>query len=472
MSDFQKYNNETKISVTSTEEIDNVIYYLIEVKIDKIKWVVKHRYKDFSELHESLVNDHGVAKDTLPPKKVIRNKCPNFIEKRREGLEEYLKNLLVYLQKTMPREFATFLDMDKYDILFLLQSMAINFFNNAETYLQNCKSFKFTPLELYAISQRLPRPCPPLELTETQYDFSHILDFCSQLKDVIIEGSVNQKSFLKTSNIIPNELTFEMSVFKNIQKLEVIGIPMGNIYSTGTMRETLRHLCVNNTGAEHIYDILLPDVVHKQEFTSSHTWKSLTEADFSYNEIKDIDDSIKLMPSVKTLNLVHNKLSDVKKISNLSQLPQLCNLNLSENHFYSCADLHTSLGNIVCLDLSQNFISSLSGLSKLYSLESLDVSCNKITDIKEIVHIGSLPCLENVRITGNPLSCIVDYRVKVLELFNARANDINLDNEKPTVQELDKVRVLQALRIAKEGIAPSFSSNNTSLFPNLVSSGS
>lgn len=202
------------------------------------------------------------------------------------------------------------------------------------------------------------------------------------------------------------------------------------------------------------------------------TWKSLTEADFSYNEIKDIDDSIKLMPSVKTLNLVHNKLSDVKKISNLSQLPQLCNLNLSENHFYSCADLHTSLGNIVCLDLSQNFISSLSGLSKLYSLESLDVSCNKITDIKEIVHIGSLPCLENVRITGNPLSCIVDYRVKVLELFNARANDINLDNEKPTVQELDKVRVLQALRIAKEGIAPSFSSNNTSLFPNLVSSGS
>lgn len=148
MSDFQKYHNETKISVLSTEEIDNVIYYLIEVRIDKIKWVVKHRYKDFSELHECLVNDHGVAKDTLPPKKVIRNKCPNFVEKRREGLEEYLKILLVYLQKTMPREFAKFLDMDKYDILFLLQSMAVNFFNNADSYLQNCNSFKFTPLEV------------------------------------------------------------------------------------------------------------------------------------------------------------------------------------------------------------------------------------------------------------------------------------------------------------------------------------
>lgn len=201
-------------------------------------------------------------------------------------------------------------------------------------------------------------------------------------------------------------------------------------------------------------------------------WGNLTEADFSFNNLKDIDDSIKLLPNVKTLNLVHNKLSDVKKISNLSQLPQLCTLNLSENQFYSCADLHTSLGNIVSLDLSQNFISSLSGISKLYSLESLDVSCNKITDIKEIVHIGSLPCLENIRITGNPLACIVDYRVKVLELFNARANDINLDNEKPTVQELDKVRVLQALRIAKEGIAPSFSNSNSSLFPSLVSSGS
>lgn len=36
------------------------------------------------------------------------------------------------------------------------------------------------------------------------------------------------------------------------------------------MRDTLTNLVVNNVGAEHIYDILLPDIIHKQEFTTAH----------------------------------------------------------------------------------------------------------------------------------------------------------------------------------------------------------
>lgn len=91
------------------------------------------------------------------------------------------------------------------------------------------------------------------------------------------------------------------------------------------------------------------------------------------------------------------------------------------------------------------------------------MSCNVITDVEEVQHICKLPCLENLWLTANPVASSIDYRVKVLEQFNARMTEICLDNEKASEKELDTARVLQALRIVKEGKTPSFLQNhNTS----------
>lgn len=181
--------------------------------------------------------------------------------------------------------------------------------------------------------------------------------------------------------------------------------------------------------------------------------------DFSNNNLTEIDDSIKLVPNVKVLSLNQNKISS---ISNLSSLTELTHLNISDNLISICDNLHTKLGNVVSLNLSQNNISSLHGFSKLYSLESLDVSSNKICDVEEISCIGDLPCLENLILTGNSVATTVDYRVKVLENFGERAKEICLDNEKPSQPELDKVSILRALRIVKEGKTPTFNNNSFS----------
>ncbi|GBP61026.1 Nischarin [Eumeta japonica] len=71
-----------------------------------------------------------------------------------------------------------------------------------------------------------------------------------------------------------------------------------------------------------------------------------------------------------------------------------------------------------------------------------------------------LPCLEYLWLTANPVASTIDYRVKVIEQFNARMSEICLDNEKASEKELDKARVLQALRIVKEGKTPRFLHNN------------
>ncbi|XP_077285158.1 nischarin-like [Arctopsyche grandis] len=464
----QYYKDDASVTVYDSEDVDNVTFYKIRVNINKVTWTLTHRYKDFDELHSRLVVDHGVTKDLLPPKKAIRNRCPKFIEQRREALDTYLKSVFNYLQLTMPREFATFLEFPQYDTLFIFQQLALKFFIEGDKLLASGEFFELFAIELFAISQRLKQACSSFELADRKYDFSHVLDFCSQLKKLIVRG---ESKHLGNSNIIPNTLGIDMSPFKTIQKIAVFDYPMHMITCTGTLRDTLKSLHVNFTEANKISDIVLCDFVHKEvsdDDNDNLIWKELQEVNFGCNYIMEIDSSIKLLPKLQTLTMRQNKLTD---ISNLSSLPQLSYLDLSENLFSKCEDWHSKLGKISTINLSQNKISSLAGFSKLYSLENLDLSCNVISDVEEVQHICKLPCLENLRLTANPVASVVDYRVKVIEQFNNRMSDICLDSEKPSEKELDTARVLQALRIVKEGKTPNFFNSNDHVYSTFTAQG-
>ncbi|XP_067000731.2 nischarin [Anabrus simplex] len=452
MASFLNNGHSSVVTIPTVEQNDNFTVYQIMMKVGSFFWKVDHRYSDFVELHDKLVSDHGVSKDLLPPKKVIGNKEPAFIERRRAGLETYLSSIITLLRKTMPRDLALFLDFHVYDIIFLLQNLALYLFREGDSLLQQSRHYYFTPLQLHAISERLKQPCPSLEILDKRLDFSHVLDFCCQLKSITIKGS---NTPVGTSNIVPNNLSFELSAFKGVEKLTLAGVQVSNIYNTGSLRDSVTTLEVHYSNLKIIKHVLLCDDLHKEVNCSGerYMWKKITEANFSYNEIEEIDESVKLMPNLEQLNLSNNKIS---ALNNLTTLPHLSHLYLSVNLFTEVHDLHTKMGNIVYIDLSQNNISSLMGFSKLYSLEGLDISGNQISDLVEIKHLSGLPCLENLALTGNPVAIIVDYRVKVLEQFGNRVPEICLDNEKPTQKELDTVAVLQALRIVREGKSPTF----------------
>lgn len=253
----QYYKDDASVTVYDSEDVDNVTFYKIRVNINKVTWTLTHRYKDFDELHSRLVVDHGVTKDLLPPKKAIRNRCPKFIEQRREGLDTYLKSVFNYLQLTMPREFATFLEFPQYDTLFIFQHLALKFFIEGDKILASGEFFELFAIEvlfiicyvcmyiyneycnivfndillqLFAISQRLKQACSSFELADRKYDFSHVLDFCSQLKKLIVRG---ESKHLGNSNIIPNKLSIDMSPFKSLQKIAVFDYPMHMITCTG-----------------------------------------------------------------------------------------------------------------------------------------------------------------------------------------------------------------------------------------------
>lgn len=313
---------------------------------------------------------------------------------------------------------------------------------------------------MHAISERLKQPRPSLEITDKKYDFSHVLDFNSHLKDLVVEGNLAYG----TSNINPSTLSIELSTFKNVEKFTVDNYPVDKIYNMGNLRDTVKILKVHKTNLKNITELTMCEEVHKHisSANDTHVWLKVTHLDLSDNQIECIDEAIKLLPHIESLVLNNNKL---KEISNVTLLPRLSQLHLASNNFTTLPeDLHTKLGKIVYIDLACNNLCSLASFSKLYCLEYLDVSCNKIESIDEVKHIGSLPCLENLKLTGNPVSTIVDYRVKVLEPFGRRAADIFLDNEKPNQKELDTVSVFQALRIAREGKSPTFSTTDAPLF--------
>lgn len=287
------------------------------------------------------------------------------------------------------------------------------------------------------------------------------MDFNCHLKLLNIQGITGK---FGTSNIIPSTLPIELGSFKCVEHLIIDNYPINKIYGMGNLRDTVKHLEVHNTKLINIVELVMCEEVHKkiQNANDSHVWLKVTHLDLSNNRVSTIDEAIKLLPHIESLTLNNNLLSE---ILNVTLLPRLSQIHLASNNFKSLPEnLHTKLGNIMFMDISQNQLTSLVSFSKLYSLEWLDISCNKIEDIEEVKHIGFLPCLENLRLTGNPVSTIIDYRVKALEPFGKRAADICLDNEKPNQKELDTVAVLQALRIAREGKSPIFNSSDSTLF--------
>lgn len=148
MACFFKNGDRIKVSIPRVEEREKLTIYEIQIEIDDVKWTVFHRFRDFVQLHDVLVSGHSVAKDLLPPKKVLGNKEPSFILKRKNGLEIYLTTVIRFLQKTMPKDLAVFLDFQYYDILFLLHNLAEESFRKVESSL--IKSHTFLPLEVRA----------------------------------------------------------------------------------------------------------------------------------------------------------------------------------------------------------------------------------------------------------------------------------------------------------------------------------
>uniref|UniRef100_A0A8C3BHH9 Nischarin n=1 Tax=Cairina moschata TaxID=8855 RepID=A0A8C3BHH9_CAIMO len=415
----------------------------------------KHRYSDFHDLHEKLVSEKKIDKNLLPPKKIIGKNSKSLVEKRQKELEVYLQTLLSKFPVTAPKVLSHFLHFHLYEINGITAALAEELFHKGEQLLMAGEVFTIRPLQLYAVTQQLLQGKPTCANGDAKTDLGHILDFTCRLK--YLKVSCTWGSF-GTSNIQEHLLPFDLSIFKSLHQIEIHHCGGKLIKGLTSSKHTLATMSVRFS-ATSMKEILVPEASEfdqwEPEGASSScpvtavipTWRTLTTLDMSHNNISQIDDSVKLIPKIEFLDLSHNGVSLVE---NLQHLYNLVHLDLSYNKLTSLEGVHTKLGNIKTLNLAGNQLERLSGLNKLYSLVNLDLSNNTIEQIDEVKNIGSLPCLEKVILSSNPLSIIPDYRTKVLAQFGDRASEVCLDNIVTTEKELDTVEVLKAIQKAKE----------------------
>uniref|UniRef100_A0A8B9I068 Nischarin n=1 Tax=Astyanax mexicanus TaxID=7994 RepID=A0A8B9I068_ASTMX len=429
--------------------------YVIEVKVGDHRWIIKHRYSDFHDLHEKLTSEKKIDRHLLPPKKIIGKNSKSLVEKRQKELEVYLQTLLSRFPVAAPKVLSVFLHLHLYEINGIAATLAEDLFHRGEQLLVAGEVFLLRPLQLYAITQQLKLAKPTCANGDAKADLGHILDFACRLKYLKIPGT---KGVVGSSNIEEHHLPFDLSVFKSLLQIEITDCSSTQIKGLPSLKPTLATLSIHLSAAS-MKEILVPESAEFAQWEPEGvdidcpvtaiipTWKMLTTLDMSRNYICSIDESVKLIPEVEFLDLSHNKLFLVE---NLQHLYNLIHLDLSYNKLTVLEGVHTKLGNIKTLNLAGNQLETLSGLSKLYSLVNLDLSSNRLAQLDEIKHIGTLPCLEKLFLTNNPMCIIPDYRTKVLAQFCDRASEVCLDGTLTTEKELDTVEVLKAIQKAKE----------------------
>uniref|UniRef100_A0A665VJ40 PX domain-containing protein n=1 Tax=Echeneis naucrates TaxID=173247 RepID=A0A665VJ40_ECHNA len=429
--------------------------YIIEVIDGEHRWTVKHRYSDFHDLHEKLTAEKKVDRRLLPPKKILGKNSKSLVERRQKELELYLQTLLQQFPEATPTPLACFLNFHLYEINGITAALAEELFHKGEQLLQAGEVFSLCPLQLYSVSQQLRLAKPTCCNGDAKTDLGHILDFTCRLRYLKICGT---RGPVGTSNIQESCLPFDLSIFKSLLQIEISECSSQQIQGLSSLRPSLATMSIHRS-TETMMSILVPEASEFSQWEPEGVesscpvtavipvWRNLTTLDMSHNCISTIDNSVKLIRKVEFLDLSYNQLSSVE---NLQHLYNLVHVDLSYNSLRVLEAAHTRLGNIKTLSLAGNQLDRLTGLTKLYSLVNLDLSHNQLAQLEEIRNIGSLPCLEKLNLSSNPMCIIPDYRTKVLAQFGDRAAEVCLDSKVTTEKELDTVEVLKAIQKAKE----------------------
>lgn len=140
------------VCIPFAEREEDCTVYVIKVTLGEVWWLVKRRYKNFDILHQQLVLNHGIRKDLLPAKKILGNKDPEFIERRRADLEIYLKKIVQFLEKALPLEICSFLEFEDYEVYSIVRKLAADLY--ADGSIKGAgKVMKMNPLQVAVSSE-------------------------------------------------------------------------------------------------------------------------------------------------------------------------------------------------------------------------------------------------------------------------------------------------------------------------------
>ncbi|TMS39675.1 hypothetical protein L596_006161 [Steinernema carpocapsae] len=347
-------------------------------------------------------------------------------------------------EKRAVEEVEEPLVQDQFEVHSVVDDLAEQLGKSGERWLHASaakpKYFEFTPIELFAVTERMSLAEPTHELSA---DIAHLVEFLHCVKNLKVRGA---RGYIGTSNIVWNALPFSLHLCKNVLALWFTDCDVKMVSGLVNIRKMAKRIVVHYS-MKNIEDLLLENS-NVDDPNLLDRWQRIEEVDFSFNDIVSIHSSIVLLKTMQRLNLSHNKIVNIGE--QLQHLAFLTELDLSHNAIEKIDEWHTKLGNIKILNLAGNKIANIHGLRKLYSLQSLDLSENAISEMESATAVGNLPLLEKYDLRGNPVLNTIEYRTRVFESFGERFTEIALDGKKTDERERDTVAVRLALQKAKK----------------------
>ena len=124
-----------------------------------------------------------------------------------------------------------------------------------------------------------------------------------------------------------------------------------------------------------------------------------------------IEQILEEFPHLQTLNLSNNGkpptitplLLEIERLDNLEHFVYLQHLDLSNNLLGSLSGVSQLLA-LRELRVSHNQISSLDGMQTLVNLSVFDVSHNRVGDLREVVRLKQNSQVREVWFEGNPIA--------------------------------------------------------------------
>jgi len=116
------------------------VVYNILIKIHSLSWIVKKRYSDFERLHDQLQKEvprnRLISSEvlSLPPKRLLGNLDPGFIEERRKLLSDYLVDICNESHLFESQSFGKFINIDLLTTLICEQEVKDQQINNLKNF--------------------------------------------------------------------------------------------------------------------------------------------------------------------------------------------------------------------------------------------------------------------------------------------------------------------------------------------------
>ena len=158
--------------------------------------------------------------------------------------------------------------------------------------------------------------------------------------------------------------------------------------------------------------------------------KYLENLDLGYNNISNLE-TLKQIPGLKVLYLNHNLITDLSAMQNSELEKSIEVLNLANNDYIEDVSYLQNFTKLRGLSLAGNSISDISGLdySKFEKLEVLNLSNNRVSDLKDI--IKQLKKLEAFKDDDKSKANAKTANEKIAESFKINNQYITINVEIP-----------------------------------------